>query len=65
MSKEILFDALQRNKTERPAWVPFVGCHGGALIGKDAETYLKSGELMAQGVKEGIKRENRRVSETH
>jgi len=56
MSKEILFDALQCKKTDRPAWVPFVGCHGGALIGKDAETYLKSGELMAQGVKEGIKR---------
>lgn len=56
MSKQILFDALQRKKIERPAWVPFVGCHGGALIGKDAETYLKSGELMAQGVKEGIKR---------
>jgi MtaA/CmuA family methyltransferase len=56
MSKEILFNALQNKKTERPAWVPFVGCHGGALIGKDAETYLKSGELMAQGVKEGIKR---------
>jgi MtaA/CmuA family methyltransferase len=38
--------------------VPFVDCYGGALIGKDAETYLKSGELMAQGVKEGIKRYN-------
>ncbi len=56
MSKQILFDALQNKKTERPAWVPFVGCHGGALIGTGAETYLKSGELMAQGVKEGIKR---------
>ena len=56
MSKKILFDALQGKKTERPAWVPFVGCHGGALIGKDAETYLKSGELMAAGAKEGIKR---------
>ncbi|MCI0494841.1 thioredoxin family protein [candidate division KSB1 bacterium] len=56
MSKRILFDALQGKKTERPAWVPFVGCHGGALIGKDAETYLRSGELMAAGAKEGIKR---------
>jgi len=58
MSKKILFEALQGKKTERPAWVPFVGCHGGALIEQDAETYLKSGELMAQGVKEGIKRYN-------
>ncbi|UCE05165.1 MAG: thioredoxin family protein [bacterium] len=58
MNKQILFDALQNNKTKRPAWVPFVGCHGGALIGQNAEAYLKSGELMAQGVKEGIKRYN-------
>jgi len=56
MSKQILFDALQGKTTQRPAWVPFVGCHGAALIGTDAETYLKSGELMAQGVREGIKR---------
>jgi len=56
MNKNILFDALQNKKTGRPAWVPFVGCHGGALIGKDAETYLSSGELMAQGAKEAIKR---------
>ncbi|MDZ7331654.1 MAG: thioredoxin family protein [candidate division KSB1 bacterium] len=56
MAKQILFDALQNKATERPAWVPFVGCHGGALIGKDATTYLRSGELMAQGVTEAIRR---------
>ncbi len=56
MDKKILFEALQNEKTVRPAWVPFVGCHGAALIGKDAETYLKSGELMAQGAIEAIKR---------
>lgn len=56
MAKQILFDALQNRPTERPAWVPFVGCHGGALIGKDATTYLRSGELMAQGVIEAIRR---------
>jgi MtaA/CmuA family methyltransferase len=56
MDKQILFDALRNKKTDRPAWVPFVGCHGGFLIGKDAETYLKSGELMAQGAQEAIRR---------
>ncbi len=56
MDKRILFDALQNRQTERPAWVPFVGCHGGALIGKDAASYLRSGELMAQGISEAIRR---------
>lgn len=55
MGKKILFEALKGKQTERPPWVPFVGCHGGALISKDAETYLKSGELIAQGVKEAIR----------
>jgi len=54
MSKQILFDALQNKKTERAPWVPFVGCHGGALINVDAETYLKSGELMVKGTLEAI-----------
>lgn len=56
MDKQILFDALQNKKTERPAWVPFVGCHGGFLIGEDAKAYLKSGELMVQGAQAAIKR---------
>jgi uroporphyrinogen-III decarboxylase len=55
MSKNLLFEALQGNKTSRTPWVPFVGCHGAALIGKDAESYLKSGELMAQGVLEAVR----------
>lgn len=55
MSKQILFDALKGKKTERVPWVPFVGCHGGALIGKKADEYLKSGDLMVQGTKEAIK----------
>ncbi len=54
MSKQLLFKALKGGKTERPAWVPFVGCHGGALIDKSAETYLKSVDLMAKGTLEAI-----------
>lgn len=54
MGKQLIFDALTGKKTERVPWLPFVGCHGGVLIGKSAEEYLKSGELIAQGVREAI-----------
>ena len=55
MGKQLLFDALQRKTTERPPWLPFVGCHGGKLIGKDADEYLKSGDLIVAGTREAIK----------
>jgi len=55
MGKQLLFDALMGKKTERTPWVPFVGCHGGALIGKSADEYLRSGELMIRGTKEAIR----------
>ncbi len=54
MGKQLLLDAFQGKQTERTPWLPFVGCHGGALIGKDAREYLSSGELIAQGVREAI-----------
>ncbi|MBD3374568.1 uroporphyrinogen decarboxylase [candidate division KSB1 bacterium] len=54
MSKQLLFDALKGKITERPAWVPFVGCHGGALIDKSAETYLRSVDLMIEGTRKAI-----------
>ncbi|GAK61004.1 uroporphyrinogen decarboxylase superfamily [Candidatus Vecturithrix granuli] len=55
MGKQLIFDALTGKQTERAPWLPFVGCHGGALIGKSAEEYLRSGELIAQGVREAIR----------
>ena len=54
MGKQLIFDALQGKQTERTPWLPFVGCHGGKLIGKDANEYLRSGELIAQGIREAI-----------
>lgn len=48
--KEILLQALRNQETPRPAWVPFVGSHGGALIGRPADEYLRSGDLIAQGL---------------
>jgi len=48
--REILLKAIRNERTPRPAWVPFVGCHGGALIGRPADEYLRSGELIAEGL---------------
>ncbi len=49
--KTILLKAIAGEKTERPPWVPFVGVHGGALIGVDAETYLKSADHIVDALK--------------
>ncbi|MBN2092268.1 thioredoxin family protein [candidate division KSB1 bacterium] len=56
MGKELVFAAFRNEKTERVPWVPFVGCHGGALIGVDAENYLKSTQHIVHGTEEAIKR---------
>ena len=58
MGKKLLLDALTGKTTERIPWVPFVGCHGGLLIDTDAETYLKSGDLIAKGVMAAIEEYN-------
>jgi len=49
--KQLLLDAIKGKETPRPAWVPFVGCHGGSLMGKTATEYLQSAELMVEGLK--------------
>ncbi|HOK05439.1 MAG TPA: uroporphyrinogen decarboxylase family protein [Victivallales bacterium] len=49
--KELLLRAIRGEETERPPWLPFVGCHGGFLIGKTASEYLKSPELIVAGLK--------------
>jgi uroporphyrinogen decarboxylase len=36
--KNLLLKALRGEITERAPWVPFVGVHGGALVGVDAGT---------------------------
>ncbi len=48
--KDVLLRAIVNEETQRPAWVPFVGCHGGALIGVGADEYLRSAELITQGL---------------
>lgn len=46
--------AMRLQETDRAPWVPFVGIHGGFLIGKDAESYLKSPVWMAEGIGRAI-----------
>jgi len=49
--KEFLLAALTGSATSRPAWLPFVGVHGGKLLGVSATEYLKSSRLIVQGLK--------------
>ncbi len=56
MGKEHIFKAFKREETERTPWVPFVGCHGGKLIGVNAEDYLKSSTYMVNGLSTAIEK---------
>ena len=46
--------AIKLQSVERIPWVPFVGVHGGKLVGVDAETYLKSADKIVEGVNKSI-----------
>ncbi|HOA73100.1 MAG TPA: uroporphyrinogen decarboxylase family protein [Phycisphaerae bacterium] len=48
--KTLLLNALRNQSTSRPAWVPFVGVHGGKIIGATAQNYLRSAELIIRGL---------------
>jgi len=48
--KQLLLDALNGKSTPRPAWLPFVGVHGGKLIDKNAEEYLTSADNLVAGL---------------
>ena len=49
--KELLLRAVRGETTPRPAWLPFVGCHGGKLIDKSAAEFLRSADLLVEGLK--------------
>lgn len=49
--KALLLRAMRGEETERPAWVPFVGVHGGSLIGKSASEYLRDATLVVEGLR--------------
>jgi uroporphyrinogen decarboxylase len=50
----LIRQAFHLQPVERVPWVPFVGVHGGSLIGVDAEQYLKSAENMVAGLNKAI-----------
>ena len=47
--KELVLAAFRRETTPRVPWVPFVGVHGGFLIGMPAHEYLRSAEAIVRG----------------
>ncbi|MCD6331838.1 MAG: hypothetical protein J7L89_01050 [Bacteroidales bacterium] len=52
--KELLINTIRGEETSRTPWVPFVGVHGGYLIGTTADLYLQSSELMIQGLSKAV-----------
>lgn len=54
--RERLQKAFRCEAVDRPPWVPFVGCHGGAILGIPAADYLRSEEHLVKGVKAAIAR---------
>ncbi|QQE12026.1 uroporphyrinogen decarboxylase family protein [Planctomycetota bacterium] len=48
--KEILMCALRGEATPRPAWLPYVGVHGGKLVDAPADKYLQSSDLIVKGL---------------
>ena len=54
--KERLLKTLACEAVDRAPWVPFVGCHGGALLGVPAGEYLRSEQQMVAGVEAAIAR---------
>lgn len=55
-AKELVQAAFEGRQTQRAPWVPFVGCHAGALLDVPADVYLKSADLMFRGVDAAIAR---------
>ncbi|MFW6309301.1 MAG: uroporphyrinogen decarboxylase family protein [bacterium] len=53
-SQKLLFSALRNEETARVPWVPFVGCHGGSLIGVDAKEYLQNEDFIVKGIKKAV-----------
>ncbi|WP_423128155.1 uroporphyrinogen decarboxylase family protein [Gaoshiqia sp. Z1-71] len=50
----LLEKAFRLEEADRAPWVPFVGVHGGRLIGVDAEAYLRSSKNIVDGISKAI-----------
>lgn len=52
--RELIKKAFKLEEVERIPWTPFVGVHGGKLIGVTATEYLQSEDLLFKGVSKAI-----------
>lgn len=52
--KEILLRTLRAEPAERVPWVPFVGVHGGSLVGVDARAYLTDPQPVVDGLQKAV-----------
>lgn len=52
--KQRIENAFKLKEVDRIPWVPFVGCHGGKLIGKTASDYLSLTDLIVEGISKAI-----------
>jgi uroporphyrinogen decarboxylase len=52
--KERIQKAFRCERVDRVPWVPFVGCHAGALLGVTAQEYLKSEKMIIEGVSKAV-----------
>jgi uroporphyrinogen decarboxylase len=50
MGKELIFQTLRHEKTERAPWVPFAGVHAGKLKGYTAEEVLTDGNKLYESL---------------
>jgi MtaA/CmuA family methyltransferase len=55
-SRERVRRTIRCEATDRTPWVPFVGCHAGALLGIKADEYLRSSDLIVEGTLAAIER---------
>lgn len=54
IGKELILAAIERRVTERIPWVPFCGVHAGLLIDKTATDFLKSADLIVEGINKAV-----------
>ena len=54
--KEYITNSFRLIENDRPAWLPFVGCHGAFLTGNSAQDYLSSSELIIKGLEAAIEK---------
>ncbi len=52
--RDLIIKAFKLQEVDRIPWAPFVGVHGGKLIGVNAKDYLQSEDLIFNGVSKAI-----------